>query len=225
MLCCEHHHSRAHRCQWSGTEDRRDKGLSTTTTVRPAEQSEPSGCKERSLEGLDRTLTEARLNDDLITEQESTETLYGLYCPGHTGVSGNERADRLARTEDMASGLQFGRAEVLRGLRNFLNMDRPGHSSIDRLKERGVEKGSVRHSTTLQGRERSVFNQTHIGTVWRATLGRLPRDREKLVWAFPSTTMPFKAGTETGWMNGWVDGWINGWVDIRVDGCQPKSHI
>ena len=48
------------------------------------------------------------------------------------------------------SGLQLGRAEVLRGLRNFLNMDRPEHHSIDRLKERGVEKGSGRHST-LQG--------------------------------------------------------------------------
>ena len=35
-----------------------------------------------------------------------------------------------------------GRAEVLRGLRNFLNMDRPEYHSIDRLKERGVEKGS-----------------------------------------------------------------------------------
>ena len=35
---------------------------------------------------------------------------------------------------------QFGRAEVLRGLRNFLNMDRPEHHSIDRPKERGGER-------------------------------------------------------------------------------------
>ena len=47
------------------------------------------------------------------------------------------------------------RAEVLRGLRNFLNIDRPEHHSIDRLKERGVEKGQ----------ERSEFNQTNIGSV------------------------------------------------------------
>ena len=40
---------------------------------------------------------------------------------------------------------------------------------IDRLKERGVEKGSGRHST-LQGRERSVFNQTNIGSVSRAAV-------------------------------------------------------
>ena len=60
-------------------------------------------------------------------------------------------------------------------------MDRPEHHSIDRLKERGVEKGSGQHST-LQGRERSVFNQANIGTVSRATLGRLLRDGAERVW-------------------------------------------
>ena len=117
------------------------------------------------------------------------QRLLWIYCPGHAGVSGNERADRLASTADITSGLQLGRAEVLRGLRNFLSTDKPEHHSIDRLKERGVEKGSSRHST-LQGRERSVFNQTNIGTVSRATLGRLLRDGAERVWAFPSATMP-----------------------------------
>ena len=117
------------------------------------------------------------------------QRLLWIYCPGHAGVSGNERADRLASTADITSGLQLGRAEVLRGLRNFLRTDKPEHHSIDRLKERGVEKGSGRHST-LQGRERSVFNQTNIGTVLRATLGRLLRDGAERVWAFPSATMP-----------------------------------
>ena len=75
-------------------------------------------------------------------------------------------------------------------------MNKPEHHSIDRLKERGMEKGSGRHST-LQGRERSVFNQTNIGTVSRATLGRLLRDGAERVWAFPSATMPSWAETET----------------------------
>ena len=104
-------------------------------------------------------------------------------------VSGNERADRLASTADITSGLQLGRAEVLRGLRNFLSTDKPEHHSTDRLKERGEEKGCGRHST-LQGRQRSVFNQANIGTVSRATLGRLLRDGAERVWAFPSATMP-----------------------------------
>ena len=69
-----------------------------------------------------------------------------------------------------------------------MNMGRPEHHSIDRLKERGVEKGSGRHST-LQGRERSVVNQTNIDTVSRTTMGRLLRDGAERVWAFPSATM------------------------------------
>ena len=124
------------------------------------------------------------------------QRLLWIYCPGHAGVSGNERADRLASTADITFGLQLGRAEVLRGLRNFLNMDWPEHHSIDRLKERGVEKGSGRHST-LQGRERSVFNQANIGTVSRTTLGRLLRDGAERVRAFPSATMPSCSETET----------------------------
>ena len=117
------------------------------------------------------------------------QILLWIYCPGQARVSGNERADRLASTADITSGLQLGRAEVLRGLRYFLNTDKPEHHSIDRLKERGVEKGSDRHST-LQGRERSVFNQANVGTLSREALGRLLRDGAKCVWAFPSATMP-----------------------------------
>ena len=63
-----------------------------------------------------------------------------LCCPGHAGVGGNERADRLVSTADITSGLQLGRVEVPQGLRNFLNMDRSEHHSTDRPKERGVEK-------------------------------------------------------------------------------------
>ena len=117
-----------------------------------------------------------------------------IYCPGHAGVTGNERAERMASTADITSGLQLGRAEVLRCLRNFLNMDRPEHHRTDRMKERGEGKGSSQHST-LQGQERSVFNQTSIGTVSKATLGRLLRDGAEQVWAFLSATMPSCAET------------------------------
>ena len=64
------------------------------------------------------------------------QRLLWIYCPGHAGVSGNERADRLTSMADISSGLQLGREEVLRGLRNFLNMDRPEHHSIDGLKQK-----------------------------------------------------------------------------------------
>ena len=53
------------------------------------------------------------------------QRLLWTYCSGHAGVSGDERADRLASIADITSGLQLGRAEVFRDLRNILNMDRP----------------------------------------------------------------------------------------------------
>ena len=113
----------------------------------------------------------------------------GSTALGMSGVCGNEQADRLASTADITSGLQLGRAEMLRGLRNFLNMDKPEHHIIAGLKERGVEKGSGQQST-LRGWEPSVFNQTNIGTVSRAALGRLLRGGAGCAWAFPSVMMP-----------------------------------
>ena len=69
---------------------------------------------------------------DWHTAMHSLQRRLWIYCPGNAGVSGNEQADRLASTAHITSGLQLGRAEVLRGLRNFLNMDRPEHHSTGR---------------------------------------------------------------------------------------------
>ena len=57
--------------------------------------------------------------------------------------------NRLASTADITSGLQLGRADLLRSLRSFLNMDRPDYHSTDCLKERGVEKGSAQQTLVL----------------------------------------------------------------------------
>ena len=146
-------------------------------------QTQWTSCKRWSLEWAAPTGT-----------QPCTVFGYKDFC-GST-VLGTPESDSLASTAGITSGLQLGRAEVLRGLRNFLNTDRPEHHSIDHLKERGVEKGSGRHST-LQGRERSVFNQANIGTVSRATLGRLLRDGAERVWPFPSARMSSWTETET----------------------------
>ena len=93
-------------------------------------------------------------------------------CPGHTGVKGNDRADRLA---GKTSGLLLGRSEVLRSLRHYLRAQSQGHRTIDRLEERGVERGSARRSS-LKGRERAIVNQTNSGTVSKTTLGKFLRD-------------------------------------------------
>ena len=107
----------------------------------------------------------------------------------HIRSAAQQISHLVCSTADITSGLQHSSARVFTGLRNFPNKGRPKHHSIDRLKERGVEKESGRHSI-LRCQERSVFNQTKTGTVSRVTLGRLLRDGAERVWAFPSDTMP-----------------------------------
>ena len=84
----------------------------------------------------------------------------------------------------LTSGLLLGRSEVLRSLRHNLRAQSQGHQAIDRLEERGVERGSARRSS-LKGRERAIVSQTNIGTVSKAMLWNLLRDGVERIWAFP----------------------------------------
>ena len=101
--------------------------------------------------------------------------LLWVYCPGHAGVRGNDRADWLAGKAKVKGSLQLGRSEVLRGLRRHLQTLSHEHHSTDRLQDRGVKRGSGRKAE-LKGRERGIVNQTSIGTVTRPTLRRLLKD-------------------------------------------------
>ena len=95
-----------------------------------------------------------------------------VYCLGHAGVKGNDRADRLAGKETLANGLLLGRSEELRSFRHYLRAQSQGHHTTDRLEERGVERGNAGQSS-LKGRERAIVNQTKAGRVSMATLGKL----------------------------------------------------
>ena len=94
------------------------------------------------------------------------QRLLWIYCPGHARASGKLQADRLASTADITFGLQLGRAEVLRGLRNFLNMDRPGHHSSDRPKEErcGERKGKTFHPPKV---ENNLYSTRQILELFR----------------------------------------------------------
>ena len=56
------------------------------------------------------------------------------------------------------SGLPFGRSEVLRSLRHYPRAQSEGHHTIDRLEERGVERGS--------GKEGERFSLIFVRTRW-----------------------------------------------------------
>ena len=103
-------------------------------------------------------------------DRKPLQKVLWVYCPGHGRVKGNDQADRLAGKANLTSGLLLGRSEVLRSLRHYLRAQSQGHHSIDRLEERGVERGSARRSS-VKGREKAIVSQTNIGTVSMATLG------------------------------------------------------
>ena len=84
--------------------------------------------------------------------------LLWVYCPGHAGVKGNYRADRLAGKATLTSGLLLGRSEVYRSLRHYLRAQSQGHHTIDCLKERGVE----RTFTTLRTLRRDGPGGAHM---------------------------------------------------------------
>ena len=93
---------------------------------------------------------------------------------GGRGGGGREVEGVLRGKATLTSGLLLGRSEVLRSLRLYLRAQSQAHHTTDRLEERGVERGSARRSS-LKGRERAIVNQTNIGTVSKATLGKLLR--------------------------------------------------
>ena len=66
-----------------------------------------------------------------------------MYCPGHAGMNGHDRADRLAGKATFTRRLLLGRSEVLRSLRHYLQAQSQGHHINGRLEERGVKGGSV----------------------------------------------------------------------------------
>ena len=101
------------------------------------------------------------------------------------GWRANDRTNRLEGKATLTSGLFLGRAELLRSLSHYLRAQSQGHHAIDRLEERGEERGSARRSS-LKGRERAIVSQTNIGTVSKATLGKRPRDGVERIWAFSS---------------------------------------
>ena len=55
-----------------------------------------------------------------------------VYCPGHAGVKGNHREDRLAGKATLTSGLLLGRSEVLRSLKHYLRAQSHGHNTMHR---------------------------------------------------------------------------------------------
>ena len=86
--------------------------------------------------------------------------LLWVYYPGHSGVKGNDRTDRLAGKATLISGLLLGRSEVLRSLRDYLWAQSQEHHTVDRLEEIGVERGNASHLLYMDERGPSSVRRT-----------------------------------------------------------------
>ena len=102
-----------------------------------------------------------------------------IFCPGHSGVRGNEAADRLAGDATVGDDIKPDRADILDRLRKRLTEEEDReveeHHAIRRMQEMGVNRGMGRRCT-LAGKERRLHNQLTTGTVsidsLRVALGR-----------------------------------------------------
>ena len=115
--------------------------------------------------------------------------LYGFAAQGMPESEGrNGQITILALRQWQTSHLVCGQGRGVRGLRNFLNIDRPEHhrSPKWRKEERRREVADIAPPPPppppyTRGEGRSVFNQTSVGTVSRTTLG-VCRETERGVY-------------------------------------------
>ena len=111
--------------------------------------------------------------------------LLWMYYHRHARMRANNRADKLAGTAIITSGLRLRISEVLWSLRHHQRAQSQGHHTINLLEKRSVESGSARRSS-VKGRETVIVKQTNNGTALKVTLGKLARHGVERIWAFPN---------------------------------------
>ena len=109
-----------------------------------------------------------------------------IYAPSHTGVVGNEQADKLASNAPVNTDIKMDKNDVVKALATALEDEEIEHDSVPifRLEEMGVFRGSGRTSM-MQGMERRVINQMNTGTISRRTLGWILERGAEHVWRCP----------------------------------------
>ena len=91
-----------------------------------------------------------------------------MYCPEQAGIS--EMTEQIDWQEKQPSQVAcVSETEVLRSLRHYVWAQSPGHHTKIAWRKEAWKKEA------LSDRERAIVNQTNIGTVSRATQGKLLR--------------------------------------------------
>ena len=114
--------------------------------------------------------------------QSNLQCVRWIFCPGHAGVRGNERADALAGEAENKSTLNSDPPTVLAVVSEHFELARLDTSNTTSiLKEKGIPRG-VGRKCDLRGPARCISNQLLMVTVSLATLWWSLQRRAELLW-------------------------------------------
>ena len=103
--------------------------------------------------------------------------LFWTFC-----VMRNEPADRLAGKTATSNGSRLGTSEVLRNVRHYLQGLKAKDITPTIAWRREAWKEEAVDDLPLKGRKRAIVNQTNIGTVSKATVGKRLRNWLERLW-------------------------------------------
>ena len=126
-------------------------------------------------------------------KQSNLQSVRWIFCPGHSGVRGNERADALADLAVNESTLTLDPATVLSLVCEHLDTKREDTSQTTiNLKNNGFIRGAGRTSD-LRGAIRRRTNQLLTGTISLDTLRWTLQRRGEQLWSNPTCDDPDSA--------------------------------
>ena len=122
------------------------------------------------MNAMDKILSGSLYADWFRTVQDSQiRRLQWIFCPGHAGVKGNERADRLAGSATIDEGLTLDPPTVIALVRDYLASSRDEESFTKEIViEKGVQPGEGRRSS-LRDPIRRYNNQLMMETISLST--------------------------------------------------------
>ena len=104
-----------------------------------------------------------------IQETKSISRLQWIFCPGHAGVIGNERADQLAGSAKIEGVLTLDSPTVIGVVRDLASNQVEYSFTKEMLIEKGVKPGEAR-KCELRDPVRRCINQLMMETVSLHTL-------------------------------------------------------
>ena len=120
-------------------------------------------------------------------ENSCLKKITWLFCPGHAGVKGNERADKLAGSAALRDTvLTLDPPTVMSMVKEQLREtdSEPESHTVERLVSKGIQRGAGRDAS-IGGSSRRISNQMMMDTISLPTLRWTLQRRAEQLWVCP----------------------------------------